>query len=112
MRYDQRVQRIEANLSGVSPPYPPPHCRHHAVEVGFRHRMIADQLIEIIRVSWSRLSHIRFHRQLEQKIRGKAVLARFIPPRSRNHCVAILGVSKKLLLVIGRLSQATRTIAV
>ena len=82
MRYDQRVQRIEANLSGVSPPNPPPHCRHHAVEVGFRHRMIADQLIDIIRVRWSRLSHIRFHRQREQKIRGKALLAQFVPPCS------------------------------
>lgn len=48
MRYDQKVHRIEANISGVSPPYPPPHCPHHAVKVGFRHRMIADQLIEII----------------------------------------------------------------
>ena len=45
------------------------HVLDHVLQVGFRFRTIAAQLIEIVRTTRNRLGHIRLHRRLERQIR-------------------------------------------
>ncbi len=44
------------------------HVLDYVLQVGFRFRTIADQLIEVIRTTRNRLGHIRLHRRLERQI--------------------------------------------